>query len=334
MLFYALIFAAIQSVAYYRGRKSPLYGVLGVVIFDMIVSLFSVDIDAGLLIYLAIGICVALISIGLVVLILFVLPKANLRDGAKPTEFPYLIATFALIALGVMLMIGNAISKMETGESGGGGGIIVLIIFSAAYASFRLHKRNNFAKEILFDTRSPIILLRSFANEGKKDLPFGVWDSFKDVAGRTFEEHISKYFKDIGPFIAFGNPTDYLPTLGAQKIYSSDAEWQASVEELIKGSKAVIIMEGNSPGLAWELNVVRSNVQGNKIFIVTPPKKFRTPRWDGFRKNLLTAGFKYIPEDPDHGSVIQFDSNFDAFFILKGSSLIEKIGEAIKQNLK
>ena len=45
----------------------------------------------------------------------------------------------------------------------------------------------------------------------------------------TEEEQLAKVVAEIGSFIAIGRPGENLPTLGAIRLYTGDADWQESV---------------------------------------------------------------------------------------------------------
>lgn len=324
-----LIYTGIQGIAHLRGRKSPLYGALGIIIHLTLGAFLPQANNSDWLSYLAVAAVSSIICIGIVGVILFLIPKANIRDGATPSKIPYLLVSLVLVGLGMLVMYSNANSP--SGQ--GGGGYAVFMIFGAAYTAFRYHQRNKASKELISDLDAPILWLRSFDLDNIKKAPFLLPSVFTEAAGNNFEELISRGFKKFSPFIALGNPTDFLPEPGAKKIYSTDSDWQNTVIKYIIKSRAIVIVEGNSPGLAWELKTVRSIAPIEKIFLLTPPKKFRKPQWGEFRALLQASGFHNIPQDPGPGTVINFINQHQSFFLVKESSSPEDMAKAINDRL-
>lgn len=323
------IFYAIKKFATLRGIKSPVFGFMGIAIYLTIGAFVSEGGGNNLGEYLVYATTASIVAIAIVGIIICLMPKNNLRNGAKPTRFPFFAATFILVGLGVLGFISVAVDKIYNG--GGGGYYPAVLMFGTAYASYKYHKRNSFSKLTLDENKPPILWLRSFSNDGKR-VPNFMIPTFEE-AGTSFEESIGKYFFDIGPFVAFGNPTDYLPTLGAQKIYKYDVDWQEAITELAKKSCAIVIIEGDTAGLKWELDMIRREIDGRKVFILTPTKQYRDNKWGSFKAFLQEAGFKKIPEDPGGGCVFRFNEFFEAIQICKGVLSSQEISSIIKGNI-
>jgi len=91
------------------------------------------------------------------------------------------------------------------------------------YAGHKLRTRD--ANDLLkADKRQPVLYLRPFHNDGEK-----------------FEQNLAKIVTKIGPFIAIGKPGEKLSTLGANRMYVSNSEWQQKVLKLMKQSKIGIL---------------------------------------------------------------------------------------------
>ena len=69
----------------------------------------------------------------------------------------------------------------------------------------------------------------------------------------TEEEHLGKVLSQIGPFVAVGRPGEAVPAVGAARVYLGDAEWQSTVEDLLRTARLVLIRTGRTTGLEWEL---------------------------------------------------------------------------------
>ncbi|CAA7620684.1 membrane hypothetical protein [Candidatus Terasakiella magnetica] len=120
------------------------------------------------------------------------------------------------------------------------------------------------------DTRSPVLLLRSFIDD---DLPFeytGVMDYFYR-SDRTFEEVVTDQLWGFGPVIAIGQPGEAVPRSGAVREYVSHDEWQHLVEKLVGQASLILMILGPTPGFGWELQrMVRLNCL-DKVVLVMPP---------------------------------------------------------------
>jgi hypothetical protein len=121
--------------------------------------------------------------------------------------------------------------------------------------------------------RAPIVYLRSFASDEGEILsswwkPIFLLNRFGMV--ETDEEALSRIFSAIGPFVAIGNPSEWLPTRGALRIYRTDENWREAVRDLMARACLVIVRVGNTPGLLWELNIVASLVDNNKVVFWNP----------------------------------------------------------------
>lgn len=119
--------------------------------------------------------------------------------------------------------------------------------------------------------KPPIVLLRSFKLD---KTPY--WNN------KTFDEALCENLKmEDSPIISLADPDELLPTGGSLKIQTKDDYWKNAVLELLMHCKAVILVEGESEGLGWEIEKVRSifNDKPQKVFILIPPNKYRLLAW-------------------------------------------------------
>jgi len=146
-------------------------------------------------------------------------------------------------------------------------------------AELRLAK-DTASENLTKDNRKSILFLRSFNVDSLKCIrPITFkglvpWDSKNINTKITLEEAISDNINQkIGPFIALGNPTDKIPTLGAYKDYIDD-DWKKLVKKYCNKSSLILVLEGQGDGLAWELEYIRKNISHKKILFLSHPKPF------------------------------------------------------------
>jgi hypothetical protein len=109
--------------------------------------------------------------------------------------------------------------------------------------------------ELSNDQRPPVLFLRSFDDD--KLAP-----NLGDVL-QPDGEALS------GPDIALGNPDDYLPAPGAARIYCDHDKWRDEFVALAAKAQIVIVLEGVTEGLAWELSHIRQSIAPEKTFVIT-----------------------------------------------------------------
>ena len=165
--------------------------------------------------------------------------------------------------------------------------------------------------------RAPIIFLRSF--ELDKNV----------LRGYTFDEFICKNFSQQGqPIISLSDPDDFLPTGGSIKLQSFDDNWKEAIIILLKNCRAVVIFEGRSEGLSWEISKIKDYVTPDKLFVATPPKSYRESAWfRGQGRSQLKYSMNYVwshfsdklrsvgidlrqKEDPGSDTIFAFDGQW------------------------
>jgi hypothetical protein len=214
------------------------------------------------------------------------------------------------------------------------------------------------------DPRPPVLYLRAFYQES---LAF-TWGP-KEVMARytshpmtttqgntvsiTFEQYIdSAISRGIGPFVALGNPEDFLPPEGASREYAEDRDWQKHFLKLAETASAIVMEVSRSDNLRWEIAALRSHGWQRKLFVITPPKPMANimyrwifaglraargvaaPRWSEFASELNNAGFQTDPADPGFGSVVSFDLAGSSEVITRGATDPEEYVTAIKRRLE
>lgn len=187
--------------------------------------------------------------------------------------------------------------------------------------------------------RAPIIFLRSF--ELDKAVLFG----------KTFDEYICSSFSMTSqPIISLADPDDYLPTGGSIKIQSYDERWKPAIEKLLRNCRAVVLFEGRSEGLHWEISHLKKFIKPDQLFVVTPPERYRRIAWIkngysfvskkekeyiyqyvwvNFSKHLNAEGFDVPNTNPGSDTVFHFGGNWNVNVAvkLKGMKLFDYILE-------
>ncbi len=121
----------------------------------------------------------------------------------------------------------------------------------------------------LAHNNSPIVLLRSFKI-----------DAYPTMNGRVFDESICCNLDlEKNPIISLANPDEILPSGGSLKIQAKDAQWQEAVKEILKNCRAVILVEGLSDGLHWEISKLKEYLNPSQLFVMIPPKEYRELAW-------------------------------------------------------
>jgi hypothetical protein len=120
------------------------------------------------------------------------------------------------------------------------------------------------------DARPPIVYLRPFdvdrvsfraARYGGLALGF----PFKQR--KTYEQRVAEALYHVGPFVAIGDPTEELPTLGAHRLYADDAEWQPIIKDWTKRAGTIFLHVGDSDGFSWEVQYVVGLGQPERIIL-------------------------------------------------------------------
>ena len=127
----------------------------------------------------------------------------------------------------------------------------------------------------LADTRSPVLLLRSFRDDGRevKMLDDG-------ALGASFEDALVNQLSKFGPTIAVGKPDEVLPPLGANREYVT-GDWQQRIRQLMSEAVIIVVILDRTPGLLWEIEQVFASNQQHRLIIIAPDEGIfeLTRRW-------------------------------------------------------
>lgn len=307
-----------------------------------------------------------IIAIAVIALALPILPRRSGRISGKRHPSLILITLgVALIALGVFAVV----LTLYAGHNIGDAFLLLCILICFGISAILLGRRAASIKSVEevigSDHRAPVLYLRPFRQEqltfirGKKSqlAPYmsrakrlfvsGGRDSNPEVNIR-FEEYLQAALnKRIGPFVALGNPEDYVPLEGAARTYARDAEWMQHVESLVAGCSCIVAEIGISRNLSWEMNYLLQNGFQRKLFIMTRPAvlasgffykliasaaQIRTITWNDFANTMSAFGYEVGP-DPGLGGVFTFDAEGKALILTKGAFTPEDYVEPIRDYL-
>lgn len=171
--------------------------------------------------------------------------------------------------------------------------------------------------------KAPIVLLRSFEIMAKENGSTGV------------DEQLFRPFVLSGfPVISLGDP-DSEKYGGSIKFEAKDDKWQTAIELILSDTSAVLMLEGKTDGLNWEISKIKQYIDPKHFFVLTLPKKMRMdcwyPRnaewfmpnrekkaqaafaflWKSFASKLVEEGINVPTDNPGSGVVLMFDENWN-----------------------
>lgn len=100
------------------------------------------------------------------------------------------------------------------------------------------------------------------------------------LSGLSIEEHLIACFRDLGRVVSVRSDDERLPPAGAQRLNTSQTEWQRSVQDLMSRARLVIIFIDATPGTLWEFIEATRVVHPQRLLLVAPPT---SERYEDFR---------------------------------------------------
>ena len=139
------------------------------------------------------------------------------------------------------------------------------------------------------DERAPVLFLRSFSDDHiqlrSRRKPM-LWPLALRRLGAedSFEEALTIAVTELGPVIAIGRP--------GEQEYVSDETWQQRVDELISRASLIVVLIGNTKGLAWEAARLLMPGSRDKVLFVVPPQSNAeaNQRWQLMRRQIAEGG--------------------------------------------
>lgn len=276
-----------QAILESKGINDPalslkLYG--ATIMLDMSVKLAIVNLVEDFELYALIGLFAVLIYFFFFFVKLSLsIPKTSFRKFRKyPQETNYTICALKFVSYGGFLVIFNLLIVFSCWVFEDVFMIylscfitiamIAFCMFSTAQALIRLDRLKYPSVRSLSglaNNNSPIVLLRSFKI-----------DSNPTMDGRVFDETICMDL-DLtkNPIISLADPDEILPSGGSLKIQAKDSNWKETVKEILKVCRAVILVEGPSDGLHWEISKLKEYLSPKQLFVMIPSQKYRELAW-------------------------------------------------------
>ena len=219
---------------------------------------------------------------------------------------------------------------------------------------------------ILPGNNEPIgaLYLRSFREEsqyfvyGKEEKYSAYATNFRSevvapIYGSNVGVRFDEYFRaavtsSAGPFVALGNPEDYIPPEGASRLYAKDSDWKERLDALARRALWIIVEIGSSDHLSWEFDHLRREGLQQKLFIITPPAReasrfvwwvidfnryingIGAVSWLQFSERLASLGYEVDRTDPGPGAVVTFDGNAKSVLLISDAKTPEEFVGAMR----
>ena len=158
-------------------------------------------------------------------------------------------------------------------------GLVAMLVFGVVggvTVSYGRRLQVRPGEPIVADKGRPLVLfLRSFSADSQT-VP---GTEACDATRLTPEEHLQARLSDVGEMIAIGRPGEFLPPIGAPRIYPDDDSWQTAVLDLMQRSRLTVLAFGSSPGLRWEVYRALEHVHAERLLLWFPTRD----TWHRFR---------------------------------------------------
>jgi tetratricopeptide (TPR) repeat protein len=116
--------------------------------------------------------------------------------------------------------------------------------------------------------------------------PVRVLRLFFNIGADTSEEVLARGFKRHGPFVAIGRPGEGLPTVGADRMYVRDDDWQRVVLDYLDRCKAVVLQPSKAGYILWEITQSFRRVSPHRVLLCMINFWQRPEDYDDFRVRL------------------------------------------------
>ena len=287
-------------------------------------------------------------------LVVRLIPAGTRRAGRRQARFPW--RGFARAALVCLVLLPLLYWRGVLTASLAYHLAQFLVLVWAGCATLARRSRSRPLEEVVAaDTRRAVVYLRPFDRE---EAPFAfvktqecrewgiaVVNPIVMWQAATVEQFLgSAVSRVLGPFVALGDPNDYLPPEGAARTYLADDHWKEAFEELARASACLLVTVGRSENLRWELESMKRWNLHDKLFVVTQPRRAsrwaalttrRTidPEWTAFAADLSACGLD-AGAYPGEGATLTFDPNGSAVVAGTGAQKPEHFVMAIEWALR
>jgi hypothetical protein len=274
------------------------------------------------------------------------LPMRQLRTaGQRRLHFPYRVAGYILTAAGPPLWL----AAVATGTNGWAQlGTVSLAGGLSSLAIARRAAQPDAAAVMARDDRPPVIYLRPFQQEEEVFLkvPWS-WSNYRRYLRQNYllRKNLHLTLEDflgaeisarLGPFIALGNPTDFVPPPGAARTYVADEEWTRHFDAMVTRARCMVLLAASSEHVVWELAAIRSLQLESKLFVLTRPKpnqKTKIAAWSTFASALQKAGYPPCGDDAGPGAVVGFKPGGEPVILKRDAKTAEETVDVLCRRL-
>jgi hypothetical protein len=112
--------------------------------------------------------------------------------------------------------------------------------------------------------------------------------------------------------VCVGNPADIVMPPEITSVYVDSDGWRDAVPLLAKRAPCVLLMMGDTPGLRWELAMLRDTVRPERVFLLAEPRPpWDVPWWEDFADVFSDAGIALRPGLPLRTALIGFNADWE-----------------------
>jgi len=211
--------------------------------------------------------------------------------------------------IGGFIALSGFIVAVSIPSANGPGQIVALLFAAVAVVGFggwlfragRRMAQESARSRMAVDRRPPILLLRSFAADGRvaEKAYFRQQSMVGWLLGRaSFEQELSNIMENLGPTVALGRHGEFLPTFGFAREYVANDAWRQVLNDYLdRSSWAVFLLYEITPNLSYEVELVLRSRPKTRVLLVPPPHEYRTAQWSEKYRTLA----KSVPQLPEMG---------------------------------
>ena len=142
--------------------------------------------------------------------------------------------------------------------------------------------------------------------------PLRLFRTLFGLISPTTELQLASFFREFGPFIAIGKPGEQLATIGADRVFVGNDEWQKVVTDFLSQSRYVVLQAAGTEGFVWELHTVLETVPPEKLLFCLSNFRERQNDYEDFRLRAeSTPGWRFPRSvgNLNEAQFLFFDSN-------------------------
>jgi hypothetical protein len=157
---------------------------------------------------------------------------------------------------------------------------VVFAFLVIGFGRFLLHYARVLASprslaDLRHDSRRPTLFLRPFEYDRASfhDLSQSLSERLFDLetGSHSIEEIVVQRFRRIGPVVSVGSPAERTRHDGALRLFLPPEQgWQATVLEMMRSARVIVIVIDESEGLLWELRAIREHRLTRKTVMIFP----------------------------------------------------------------